>query len=336
MRELKDSTHAPADGQSARQVNLVFRIRRKNSGYVWIECTGRLHVEPGKGRKAVILSGRARNVPTLSWGQVSNHGGLGEVEFWSKLSHEGLIIHATGTVSGVLGQPAEDVAGQSFFSLLPGGDNGPPKNEDPSSTVAMVSRALQTAVAGETRHGGVAIQHQMIRKSGSPVDVVSVFYNTIVTRSPSPDSSGFDEAPKGSNYIVVQTKVILTPAASANTLAQTTRSKPVVHSPSANVFEELETTRGTSWQYELHQLRLLNRRLRDDINSARAALARGNKLKGKKRKVEEEIGRGQMGPPPLPKQEPLTTVPQHQMTPGFGLMPVSSSGMTTGMPFTYF
>ena len=78
MRELKDSTHAPVDGNSARTVNLVFRIRRKSSGYVWIECAGRLHVEPGKGRKAVILAGRARSVPSLPWEIVSHHGGLAD------------------------------------------------------------------------------------------------------------------------------------------------------------------------------------------------------------------------------------------------------------------
>lgn len=65
QRELKDSTHWPTEGgQPARKVNLVFRIRHKFSEYVWIECTGRLHVEPRKGRKAVILSWRTRNLPS--------------------------------------------------------------------------------------------------------------------------------------------------------------------------------------------------------------------------------------------------------------------------------
>jgi len=36
----------------------------------------------------------------------------------------------------------------------------------------------------------------------------------------------------------------------------------------ANVFEELETTRGTSWQYELQQLRMANARLQTEIDDA--------------------------------------------------------------------
>ena len=45
--------------------------------YVWLECRGRLHVEPGKGRKAIILSGRARWMPVVRWGSVDKAGSLG-------------------------------------------------------------------------------------------------------------------------------------------------------------------------------------------------------------------------------------------------------------------
>lgn len=35
-----------------------------------MECRGRLHIEPGKGRKAIILSARSREVPRLEWNAV--------------------------------------------------------------------------------------------------------------------------------------------------------------------------------------------------------------------------------------------------------------------------
>lgn len=44
VRELKDSGSI-----SHAKVNLLYRIQRKNSGYIWIEAAGKLHVEPGKG-----------------------------------------------------------------------------------------------------------------------------------------------------------------------------------------------------------------------------------------------------------------------------------------------
>jgi hypothetical protein len=338
MRELKDSTHAPTDGQQPRTVNLVFRIRRKSSGYVWIECTGRLHVEPGKGRKAVILSGRARSVPTLPWDAVSRHGGLAQDEFWAKVSYHGLILHATSTVADLLGQPVDDVVGQSFFSLLPGGENSPPASAlvdtDPSSPVASLASALRSAVNGETRHGAVNLRHKMGKKSGSQVEVVSVIYaprssadlpsradsddsspTSDASRPPSDSSSSVDGSRPSS--LVIQVKLLST---SMN------QNRNIVHAGSANVFEELETTRGTSWQYELHQLRLLNRRLKEDIA---AAIARGGSIrtKGNKRKAGEEGSMPAPPPPPVPKQ--YAAAPRHQLAPGFGLV-------APGMASPYF
>ncbi|WWD17143.1 hypothetical protein CI109_101580 [Kwoniella shandongensis] len=358
MRELKDSTHGSNDGQSARHVNLVFRIRRKNSGYIWIESVGRLVVEAGKGRKAVILSGRARSVPTLPWDSVAKYGGLAETEFWAKVSFQGLVLHTTSGVDDVLGQPTEDVVGQSFFSLLPGGDNAPPAptllQADPTAPVVTVANALHQALSGETRHGGVSVQHKMVHKSGRQLNVVSIFYaprQVISEATPgahgssqefsSPDASEDSRRTSLSSgtatglrptSIVVQVKVLSAPQSTQNqpsTIATLTNARPVVHVSSANLFEELETTRGTSWQYELHQLRLLNRRLKEDIASARSRGA--GKLKGKKRKLTEELGVTSQWPsstgsgagaggaaPALPEQ--YKAAPRHQLAPGFGLV----------------
>ncbi|KAI5117742.1 hypothetical protein M0805_004931 [Coniferiporia weirii] len=66
------STRTP----SRRTINLLFRMRIKGGAYAWIECLGRLHVEPGKGRKAIVLSGRTCAVPSLRWGAIERAGGL--------------------------------------------------------------------------------------------------------------------------------------------------------------------------------------------------------------------------------------------------------------------
>ncbi|WWC62132.1 uncharacterized protein I303_104723 [Kwoniella dejecticola CBS 10117] len=342
MRELKDSTHAPSDGSAARYVNLVFRIRRKTSGYIWIESVGRLVVEAGKGRKAVILSGRARAVPALPWDSISKYGGLAETEFWGKISFQGLILNTTQGVDGVLGQPADDLIGQSFFSLLPGGDNSPPSamllQADPSAPVASVSSAIRRVLNNETRSGAVSVQHKLVHKSGKQVDVITVIY---APRRSIPDitsgrgddetsSNGDSETSRLSSHdiasvtgipptsLVIQVKLIASPVPGAS-IQTITHAKPVVHAPSANLFEELETTRGTSWQYELHQLRLLNRRLKEDIAAAKARGA--GKGKSKKRKLDSNIG--DMGPPALPYSnihEQYTAAPRHQLAPGFGLV----------------
>ena len=92
MRELKESSATGPSSTAAisdtantqvvpqvgmpRSVDLLFRARTKMGRYVWVECRGRLHVEPGKGRKAIILSGRAREMMNLKWKDVKFAGGL--------------------------------------------------------------------------------------------------------------------------------------------------------------------------------------------------------------------------------------------------------------------
>jgi hypothetical protein len=317
MRELKDSTHAPGEGQAARNVSLMFRIRRKTTGYVWIECFGRLHVEAGKGRKAVILSGRAKSIPHLTWNTVGAHGGLGEVEFWAKLSFDGLIVHATHAAAGLLGMPADDVIGRSLYSLLATGDDGPPASitgGDAASPAVIVARAIQAAQDGSTEDGAASVCVRLFGKM--PVDAQIVFYATKHLETVLDDESQSDGASSDSTgtsnggvkpcTLLVQIKAIF-PSPSSNP----THSRPIVHTPTANIFEELETTRGTSWQYELHQLRLLNRRLKEDVAAARLLKASGKRAKGKRRKG------GDMLPPPVPD---LVAAPRHQMTPGFGFV----------------
>ncbi|KAJ7718713.1 putative blue light photoreceptor, partial [Mycena maculata] len=53
-----------------RPVDLVFRALTKSGAWVWVECRGRLHVEPGKGRKAIVLVGRARAMARVGEGEM--------------------------------------------------------------------------------------------------------------------------------------------------------------------------------------------------------------------------------------------------------------------------
>ena len=74
-RELKDTSTGAA-------VSVIFRIRRKFSGYTWFEAHGALHNEQGKSKKCIILVGRARPVYALLRNDIVN--GFGESELWTK------------------------------------------------------------------------------------------------------------------------------------------------------------------------------------------------------------------------------------------------------------
>jgi len=313
QRELKDAgvaTHA--------SVNLVYRIRRKNSGYMWFEASGRLHLEQGKGRKCVILSGRPREVYKMSWQDLEKAGGMGDSEFWAKVCVDGIFLTATRTAGNVLGTDSKySVVGKSFADLCP--------NRDASG----VMQALIKAAEGTPSQ----VQHQMIGVDG-PVDVVTHFYPARSDHeeptSPTLPAVGKKQvsviaqinllssemnkrhahltAPKAPRSTVQSSDGSATATAgggSSTTLAlpafggrsagtapstnsagssfsavpSTFKALASPNSQSDNVFDELNVTRGTSWQFELHQMRLTNKKLREEKEA----------LSALKRKREESV-----------------------------------------------
>lgn len=66
-------------------------------------------VEQGKGRKSVILTGRPREVYRMSWHDLESVGGFGKREYWSKLSAQGMVLHATPSVQDLLGYSVEQI-----------------------------------------------------------------------------------------------------------------------------------------------------------------------------------------------------------------------------------
>ncbi|EAL18978.1 hypothetical protein CNBI2390 [Cryptococcus deneoformans B-3501A] len=308
IRALKDSTQTIGEEQQPKPVHFTFRIRTKNFGYVWVESMGRLVVEAGKGRKAVILSGRVRNMPTLSWGKVAEHGGLAKTEFWAKISFQGLLLNLTFGVDKVLGYQAEEILGRNLFSLLPGGQNTPPSGEHlinnyaSAPDIAPVAKAIYQTIHDSTHRGALSIRQKMVHRSGQPVDVILVFYapgqakdkQSPISYSNNDESASvnFIGTPNGaSTYpvkitdIFVQVKLLSSSPSHQRSvqppsIASLTQARPLVHLPNDNIFEELETGRDSSWQYELHQMKMTNRRLRDSI----AALKEKKAGKAKKRK----------------------------------------------------
>ncbi|KAF7288189.1 White collar protein 1 [Mycena chlorophos] len=76
-KPLPPTTPTVLSPESVRVVELVFRARTKQGTWVWVESRGRLHVEPGKGRKAIVMIGRARGMANVQ----SSSIGAGAVPF---------------------------------------------------------------------------------------------------------------------------------------------------------------------------------------------------------------------------------------------------------------
>ncbi|PPQ82794.1 hypothetical protein CVT25_009283 [Psilocybe cyanescens] len=111
-------------GGMPRSVDLLFRAKTKMGRYVWVECRGRLHVEPGKGRKAIILTGRAREMMSLRWEDVREAGGLARsVRASVDVRSPAVNAHGTGNGSVQQGQERREErreVSQEVWGLLGG------------------------------------------------------------------------------------------------------------------------------------------------------------------------------------------------------------------------
>lgn len=275
MRELKDSGNV-----SHPVVSLLYRIRRKHSGYIWIEASGKLHVEPGKGRKCVILVGRPREVYKMSWNELRQAGGLGDSEFWTKLSPEGMVLSSATSVQNVLGFLPEEMVGTSLFQLIK-----PETVEIIKNALLECSRgsAVSVAYAIKSRRGYIDVVTRFYPRTSIPIegDVnmdldpadegpkhLSIIAQTNEASSENRKASANFRrfAPAYRRHIDATTGLSDSGSSVGNGSHMMSTFKTLNHpsTVSDNVFDELDTTRCTSWQYELHQLQNINKKLREE------------------------------------------------------------------------
>ncbi|KAL9538880.1 hypothetical protein MBANPS3_010609 [Mucor bainieri] len=235
MREIKEATSNPD-----KMINLLFRIRRKLSGYMWIDCRGKLHMDQSKGRKCLVMSGRERPVYRLSRQQVMHQQGEedeeGGAEYWAKLSLAGLYLHVTSTCKDVVGFTNDSLEQESIYQYVE------------NDSITEITKALE--VVKEVR-GVATVSHTILNSKGSYVPVTSTFYAGDNSNQPP--------------FVLLQVKLV-----SATQPLTLNNYIPSQHlSPDAindNLFAELESSRTTNWQYELHQLQQSNKRLRDQLD----------------------------------------------------------------------
>lgn len=304
-RELKDTS-------TGASVNVVFRIRRKNSGYMWFEGHGSLHTEQGKGRKSIIMVGRERPVYTLSKNDIIAGGGIGENELWTKMSTSGMFLFVSSNVRQLLDRQPDELVGVSIQSLM--------RIESRSE----FGRILEHARTGKK----ASVKHEMINRRGQVLSAFTTLYPGDATEGLKP------------TFIVAQTRLVK--STRGNQQAQqrpglynkdernssesfqsnhSNNTGPALqregkHSPSSavintryldtdgsaatyagqnglvlgrqdqslasddNLFDELKTTKSSSWQYEIRQLEKRNRLLAEEVQSLIAAKKKRKRRKG--------------------------------------------------------
>jgi PAS domain S-box-containing protein len=306
-RELKETSNGSS-------VNVVFRIRRKKSGYMWFEGHGSLHTEQGKGRKCIILVGRERPVYTLSKTIVRASGGIGDNELWTKMSTSGMFLFVSSNVRQLLDRQPEELVGTSIQALM---------RQDSKQNFGRILELARTGRTGE-------VKHEMINKRGQVLQAFTTLYPGDAVEGQKP------------TFIVGQTRLLRftrtgtgqRPAmytSKDRNSAESNASMHSIHSDTSsrqqgnhsglttphtndseahfrttetsattfsgqnglalghqdhslasddNVFDELKTTRSTSWQYELRQMEKRNRYLAEEVQSLLAAKKKRKRRKG--------------------------------------------------------
>ena len=309
-RELKDTSTGAA-------VNVVFRIRRKHSGYTWFESHGSLHTEQGKGRKCIILVGRERPVYALSRNDMEMSGGISDSELWSKMSTSGMFLFVSSTSRSLLDRQPEELVGTSIQALM-----------RPESKIEF-GRILEQVRSGKRAQ----FKHEMQNKRGQILQAQSTIYpgdagegqkptflvaQTKLLRPSRAGSSStakpgtplrIENTPSGSTPTpnsalsgsLAQARGMNTPQSSASNSGQSMGptgnayepitsqaggsglpigSQDVALASDLNVFDELKTTRSTSWQFELRQMEKKNRILKEELDSLQSARRKRKRRKG--------------------------------------------------------
>lgn len=293
-RELKDTA-------VEKYVNIVFRVRRKQSGYTWFESHGSLFVEQGKGRKCIILVGRKRPVFALSRRDIEANGGIGDGELWTKLSTSGMFLFVSSNVRSLLDLQPDHLVGTSIQDYMR------------KETRPDFGRAIEKARRGRI----VSCKHEVQNRRGQVLQASTVLY---------PGDAAEGQKP---TFLLAQTKLLkassraLAPASASGkstssitggppedptqpshgSLASPNRSRAmsandnhgvvsasrggslslgsqdVALASDDNIFDELKTTRCSSWQFELRQMEKVNRLLAEQLGTLLS-----NKKKRKRRK----------------------------------------------------
>lgn len=302
-RELKDTSGSVS-------VNVVFRIRRKHSGYMWWEGHGSLHTEQGKGRKCIILVGRERPVHSLNKTDIVESGGIGDNELWTKMSTTGMFLFVSSNVRQLLDRHPDELLGTSIQALMRHdskqefgrilmiaytGKRASVKHE-------MMNRRGQILQAFTTLYPGDAIEGQkptfliaqtrMLKFSrGSTQPAQRAFLGAADSTTGASTPMSHITSTNGGQSVGRSTPL----SGISGSKFQSTEGMPFTYSgqnglplgkqdinlaSEENLFEELKTVRSTSWQFELRQMEKRNRFLAEEVQSLLAAKKKRKRRKG--------------------------------------------------------
>ncbi|KAJ3102517.1 blue light receptor [Phlyctochytrium planicorne] len=237
MRELR--TSRPGDN-----INFICRFKRKFSGYIYLEVNGHIYEGSNVNKKCFVFSGRELNVSILPGVPLASES----IEIWFKVSTEGLILYSTGNSDAILGYNSTELFGFSIFDIL--------HADDRPTAMKLLKHVSEATTLGQ-------IACRVVGKTALPMPAHLQMF---------PDKGSIMNEATQPTYDPMTGTLI--PSRNPSTKFIFCRMKLVAHgTPLTNIpvnfgfnlFDVMNETRATSLHYELNQLRILNKRLREEL-----------------------------------------------------------------------
>ncbi|KAL2816316.1 PAS domain-containing protein [Aspergillus granulosus] len=308
---------------STDPVSVIYRIRRKHSGFTWFESHGGWHIGE-RGRQFMVLVGRIIPVYAFNHLTKTEPDALAENDLWAKLSLSGLILFMSSKSRTVLGRAPDDVVGKNVQDIIVG---------DSSHQELGLQQALETCRTGKQATFAHKIRHrkghifpaQTTLYPGDIKDDATATPSFLVAQFRFPKVPADDTTKsrsQSSDVDTVDPTSILTftqqhqpqppnPAIKPASIPTTHRPKPHPNYPEPFIsssatlttnsypgkgnnsetespptfFEELNPTRGSSWSFELRELERQNQLLAEEVQRL---LARRKKRKRRQTAVVVE------------------------------------------------
>ncbi|KXS17110.1 hypothetical protein M427DRAFT_153942 [Gonapodya prolifera JEL478] len=233
MRDLRNAS-------IAETVQMVFRFRRKRTGYVWVEVAGHIYEGETKRTKCFILCARPKTlgfIPDLDRRVSASPDG----EFWCKLSPEGHVLYTSSACAPAVGVAPDEILERRVTELV-----------DPASKEACAAILKETSRTRGFWEGGVMVVEGSWKGRTGVVPVVMRFWP-----GGRPNRVGVMGHSDGWGFCFLQVVRKGDEGMDWRSMAARPGGR--------DVYGVLDQTRVTSLNYEVSQLRLVNRRLQDEL-----------------------------------------------------------------------
>ncbi|KAK9455304.1 hypothetical protein V1511DRAFT_452961, partial [Dipodascopsis uninucleata] len=269
-RDLKEASFSPE-----KEISSVFRVRRKKSGYIWLDNYGRQFTETIRRSKCILLIARELPVYKISYAAASlamstNNASDSCNQVWIKLSPTGILLFSSSQVTRLLGYGHTELIGKSIQSLAHderekasimaalSGISSSTESSASSPLSTMDERSYMTnRLSSSVKHGVRTVRgdYRLVRTTFFPGNAPP--RTALTGRQQSQQPSLPIPLVSRSQYAQEPGNVSL----SRNEISSNDDEA------NTNFLEELEPARSTSWQFELRQMQFDNRRLKEEYST---------------------------------------------------------------------